>query len=187
LWYKGSSVQGVDDPLVLRRLFLKRVFQRICAFYVRVRCKRLLARLIKIIIGLILLVILIPAIYILWGYYKIDCAFMAKEEYAVQPQIDAASLSEVGFVQESKTVTCIKNRTKRVYWWVRIPSTHKQYLCEWQYGFSGFKKNDAVTMIHRIEGTDISTDLNGYLIGLHGNIKDKLSSIVTHGVEDIQN
>ena len=145
-----------------------------------------LAGLIKIIIGLICSVILIPAIYILWGYYKIDSDFTAKEKYVVQPQVDAESLSEVGYVRESRTVTCIKNRTKRVYWWVRIPATHKQYLCEWQYGFSGFKKDDAVTMIHKVEGTDISTDYTGYLIGLHGKIKDKPSSIVTHGVEDIK-
>jgi hypothetical protein len=148
--------------------------------------EKLLARLIKIIIGLILLVILIPAIYILWGYYKIDCDFTAKEKYVVRPQVDAGSLSEVGYVRESRTVTCIKNRTKRVYWWVKIPATHKQYLCEWQYGFSGFKKDDAVTMIHKVEGPDISTDYTGYLIGLHGNVKDKPSSIMTHGVEDIK-
>ena len=148
--------------------------------------QKVLARLIKIIIGLILLVILIPMTYILWGYYKIDSQFTAKEKYVVRPQVDPGSLSEVGFVRKSQTVTCIKNRTKRVYWWVRIPATHKQYLCEWQYGFSGFKKDDAVTMIHRAEGTDISTDSNGYLIGLHGNTKDKPSSIVTHGVEDIK-
>jgi hypothetical protein len=145
-----------------------------------------LAQIIKIIVGLILLVILIPAIYILWGYYKIDCDFTAKEKYVVQPQVDAKSLSEVGYVRESRTVTCIKNRTKRVYWWIRIPSTNKQYLCEWQYGFSGFKKDDAVTMIHRVKGIYLSTDFNGYVIGLHGNIKDKPSSIVTHGVEDIK-
>jgi hypothetical protein len=48
-----------------------------------------------------------------------------------------------------------------------------------------FLKDDAVTMIHRFERIDISTDFNGYLIGLHGNIKDKPSSIVTHGVENI--
>jgi hypothetical protein len=144
-----------------------------------------LARLIKIIIGLILLIILIPAIYILWGYYKIDCEFTAKEKYVVQPQVHEGSLSEVGNVQESKTVTCIKNRTKRLYLWVKIPATHKQYLCEWQCGFSGFKKDDAVTMIHKVEGMDISTESTGYLIGLHGKMKDKASSIWTHGVEDI--
>ena len=148
--------------------------------------EKLLARLIKIIIGLILLVILIPAIYILWGYYKIDCDFTAKEKYVVRPQVDAGSLSEVGYVRESRVVTCIKNRTKRVYWWVKVPETHKQYLCEWQYGFSGFKKDDAVTMIHKVEGTDISTDYTGYLIGLHGKIKDKPSSILTISVEDIK-
>jgi hypothetical protein len=146
-----------------------------------------LAGLIKIIIGLIFSVILITTIYILWGYYKIYSGFTAKEQYAVQPNVDAQSLSEVGYVRESRTVTCIKNRTKRVYWWVRIPATHKQYLCEWQYGFSGFKKDDTVTMIHKVEGTDTSTDNSGYLIGLHGKIKDNPSSIVTHGVEDIKN
>jgi hypothetical protein len=148
--------------------------------------EKLLARLIKIVIGLILLVILIPATYILWGYYKIDCDFTAKQKYVVRPQVDAGSLSEVGYVRESRAVTCIKNRTKRVYLWVKIPVTHKQYLCEWQYGFSGFKKDDAVTMIHKVEGPDISTDQSGYLIGLQGKIKDKLSSISTLSVEDIK-
>ena len=148
--------------------------------------QQLLARLIKILIALILLVILIPAIYILWGYYQIDGDFKAKGNYVVQPQINAGSLSEDGYVRESTTVTCIKNRTKRVYWWVRIPATHKQYLCEWQNGFSWFKKDDAVTMIHKVEWADTSTDNTGYLIGLHGKIKDKAASIFTHGVEDIK-
>ena len=148
--------------------------------------ERTLARLIKIIIGLILSVILITAMYIFWGYYKINCAFTAKEQYAVQPQVDAGSVSEVGYVRQSRTVTCLINRTKRLYLWVTIQATHKQYLCEWQYGFAGFKKDDAVTMIHKFEGMDESTDHTGYLIGLSGKIKDKASSIWTHGVEDIQ-
>jgi hypothetical protein len=148
--------------------------------------EKLLRRLLTIIIGLILLIILIPAMYILWGYYQIGFAFKAKEELVVRPHIEAGSLSEVGYVRESRIVTCIKNRTKRVYWWVRIPATHKQYLCEWQCGFAGFKKDDAVTMIHKAEDTDISTEHTDYLIGLQGKIKDKPSSIFTHGVEDIK-
>lgn len=147
--------------------------------------EKVLGRLIRIIIGLILLVILIPTIYIFWGFYKMDCDFKAKEKYVVRPQIDAGSLSEVGYVRDSRTVSCIKNRTKRLYWWVRVPATHKQYLCEWQYGFSGFKKDDAVTMIHKVEDEDIPTEPTGYLTGLDGRVKDKASSIVTHGVEDI--
>jgi hypothetical protein len=148
--------------------------------------ERSLTGLIKIIIGLIFAVFLITAIYILWGNYKIGCEFRAKEKYIVRPQVDEQSVSEIGVVRESRTVTCIKNRTKRLYFWVKTPATHKQYLCEWQYGFSGFKKDDKVTMIHKIEGTDALTDSTGYLIGLHGKKKDKASSIVTHGVEDIK-
>jgi uncharacterized protein YpmB len=148
--------------------------------------ERTLAGLIKIIIGLILSVILITVIYIFWGYYQIYSEFTAKEKYVVRPQVDAQSLSEVGYVRESRTVTCIKNRTKRIYWWIKIPATHKQYLCEWQHGFSGFKKDDAITLIHQVEGEDITTDYTGYLIGLQGKIKDKASAIVTHGVEDMQ-
>jgi hypothetical protein len=147
--------------------------------------ERSLVGLIKIIIGLICSVILITAIYILYGYVKIYYDFTAKEKYVVYPQVDAESISEMGYVRESRIVTCMKNRTRRLYWWVRIPATHKQYLCEWQHGFSEFKKDDAVTMIHKVEGTDITTDYSGYLIGLHGKTKDKPSSIVTHGVEDI--
>jgi hypothetical protein len=148
--------------------------------------EKLLVRLIKIILGLILLLILIPAIYIFWGYYRIDREFTAKEKYTVQPQVEAGSLSEVAYVAESRIVTCIKNRTKRVYFWVKVPSTHKQYLCEWQGGFAGFEKDDAVAMIHQIEGTDISTDRSGYLIGLQGKVKDKTASIWSHGVEEIK-
>jgi hypothetical protein len=148
--------------------------------------KKLLSRLIKIIAGLILLLILIPGIYIFWGYYKIDCDFRAKEKYIVRSQVDAESLSEVGYVKKSQIVTCIKNRTKRVYWWVRIPETHKQYLCEWQYGFSGFKEDDAVTMIHKVSGEYFQNGDTGYLIGLHGKIKDTPSSIATLGVEDLK-
>jgi hypothetical protein len=155
------------------------------AFFSEGSVEKSLAGLIKIIIGLICSIILITAIYILWGYYKIYYDFTAKEQYAVKPQVDAQSLAEMGYVRESKTLTCIKNRTRRVYWWVIIPATHKQYLCEWQYGFTGFKKDDAVTMIYKVEGSDISTDYSGYLIGLHGKGKDRPSSIVTHGVEHI--
>ena len=145
---------------------------------------KFLKRLMKIIIGLILLLVLIPAIYLLWGNYKINCDFTAKEKYVVRPQVDAGSLSEVGYVRESRVVTCIKNRTKRVYFWVKIPATHKEYLCEWLHGFSGFKKDDAVTMIHKVEETDISTGNADYLIGVQGKIKDKFASISTLGVED---
>jgi hypothetical protein len=143
-----------------------------------------LAGLIKVILGLILSVILITVIYIVWGYYKINSNFTAKEQYVVRPQVDAQSLSEIGYVRESRTVTCIKNRTKRLYLWVKVPATHKQYLCEWQHGFSGFNKDDMVTMIHKNEGMDTSTEYTGYLIGLQGKVKDKASSIWTHGVED---
>ena len=142
--------------------------------------EKLLARLVKIIVGLILLLILIPGIYILWGYYKIDRDCRAKEKYVVRPQVDSGSISEVGYVGKSQTVTCMKNRTRRIYWWVRIPSTHKQYLCEWQYGFSGFKKDDAVTMIHKVGGDDTQTDNTGYLIGMQSKIKDTLLQVSQH-------
>jgi hypothetical protein len=148
--------------------------------------EKFLKRLMKIIIGLILLLVLIPAIYILWGYYKINSDFTAKEKYVVHPQVDAESLSEVGYVRESKAVTCMKNRTKKIYFWVKTPATLKQYLCEWQCGFYGFKKDDAVTMIHKVEWEDISTGNAGYLIGVHGKIKDKPASILTLSVEDIK-
>ena len=107
--------------------------------------EKLLSKLIKIIAGL-LLIIVIPAAYILWGYGRIDGAFMGKEQYVVRPQVDAESLSEGGCVRESRTVTWIKNRNKRVYGWVKIPARNKSYLCEWQCGFSGFEQDDAVTL-----------------------------------------
>jgi hypothetical protein len=148
--------------------------------------EKVLVRLIKMIAGLIFLLILIPGIYIAWGYYKIDSSFRAKEKQIVRPQVDAGSLSEVGYVKKLQIITCIKNRTKRVYWWVGIPAAHKQYLCEWQYGFSGFKKDDAVTLIHKIAWEDFRTGNTGYLIGQQGEIKDTPSSIATLGVEDIK-
>src|SRR6266498_814350 len=100
--------------------------------------RRKLKLLILLIIALILLIISGIAIYIFWGYYKIESSFAAREKLTVQANVEDGSLSEIGFVCDSKTVTCIKNRTKRLYWWVKIPVTKKRYMCEWQYGFSGF-------------------------------------------------
>jgi hypothetical protein len=177
----------VDGPYAFRRRFFPESLAQEIGFFLREgSMEKLLVRLIKIIVGLILLLILIPGIYIAWGYYKIDSSFRAKEKQIVRPRADAGSLSEVGYVKKLQIVTCIKNRTKRVYWWVRIPATHKQYLCEWQYGFSGFKEADAVTLIHKIVWEDFRTGNTGYLIGQQRKTKDTPASIATLGVEDIK-
>jgi hypothetical protein len=133
------------------------------------------------IIGLLLLILTIFAGYVAWGYYEMGCDFSAREQQVVRPGVDKESVSETGLVQEVSTSACIKTRKKRLFWWVRIPAAGKTYLCEWQYGFSGFQKDDAVTLIHKVARPDGATDLKGYLVGREGKIKDNSASIATWG------
>jgi hypothetical protein len=144
-----------------------------------------LKKLMLFIIALILLILSSIVIYLFWGYYQIESSFGAREKLIVPAQVDQGRVSEIGYVCDSKIVTCIKNRTKRVYWWVIIPATKKRYLCEWQYGFSGFKKDDAVIFIHKDDGQEWPEDLSGYIIGRQDAMKEKPSSVVMHGVDKI--
>lgn len=145
--------------------------------------KRNLKILMLSIIALILLVISSIAIYLFWCYYKTESSFAAREKLTIQANVDEGSLSEIGFVGDFKIVTCLKNRTKRLYWWVQIPLTKKLYLVEWQCGFSGFKKNDAVMFIHKDDGREWPEDLAGYIIGVQDTIKDQPAAVVMHGVD----
>ena len=147
--------------------------------------RRNLKRLMLSIIAAILSIILVIAIYLIWGYYQIESSFTAKEQQIVQADVDEGSVSEIGYICDSRKVTCIKNRTKRLYWWIKIPSTNKRYLCEWNYGFSGFQKDDAVIFIHKADRTEWPADLTGYIIGRQGKMKDKPSCVSMHGVDEI--
>jgi hypothetical protein len=132
-------------------------------------------------IGLILLILTLFAGYLAWGYYQMGRDFSAREQQVVRPGVDSESVSETGLVHDVSTTACIKTRQKRLFWWVRIPATRKTYLCEWQHGFSGFQKADAVTLIHKVAGPDGATDLQGYLVGRAGQNQDKSASIATWG------
>jgi hypothetical protein len=133
------------------------------------------------IIGLLLLILVTFAGYVAWGYYQMGCDFSAREQQVVRPGVDGESVAETGLVREASTTACIKTRKKRLFWWVRIPATKKVYLCEWQYGFSGFQKDDAVTLIHKVPRPEGVTDLQGYLVGRVGRTKDKSARISTWG------
>lgn len=145
--------------------------------------RRKLRGLMLAIIAAILSIISVIAIYLIWGYYQIEKSFTAKEQLLVQVNLDAGSVSEIGYICDFRNVTCIKNKTKRLYWWVKSPNTKKRYLCEWNYGFSGFQKNDAVVFIHQADGAEWPADLTGYLIGRQGKIKDKPACVTMHGVD----
>jgi hypothetical protein len=136
------------------------------------------------VIALILLILLSIALYVVWGFYQIESSFSAKQQQIVQASLEAGNVAEIGYICDSRTVTCIKNRTKRLYWWVKIPTTKKRYLCEWQYGFSGMRKDDPVTLIHQVDGTDWSPGLTGYIIGMQGQIKDRPSCVSLLGVDE---
>jgi hypothetical protein len=138
------------------------------------------------VMALILVTLSSIALYLFWSYYKIEKSFAAREKLAVQVDVDEGSISQIGYVGDSTIVTCIKNRTKRLYWWVIIPSTKKRYLCEWQYGFSGFKKDDAVIFIHKDDkddGNEDADDMTGYIIGKQGILNGKSSCVALHGVD----
>ena len=144
--------------------------------------RHFIGKLIIILSGILFLMILIIGGYVSWAYYQSRCDFAAREQQIVRPAVGEGSISETGYVMSAQESTCLKNQKKRFIWSIQVPATKKTYICEWQYGFAGFRKDDAVILIHKAEGAGWSPEFAGYLIGKTGKVKEKPSCVWTFGV-----
>lgn len=126
----------------------------------------------KLIKWLAIVITILLGSYLTWGYYRIHNYVSKREAYVKKPYVDNNSISEIGYIQEKRIINNLREGTKMIIWFIKIPATNEIYSCDWQGGFFEFKKDDAVILIHRKDDAD-EVDFSGFIIGMHGKIKGK--------------
>jgi hypothetical protein len=107
------------------------------------------------------------------------------ENIKVVPEVDADSVSEMGYIFEVRDKINYSDQTRTVMWWVKVPYTDKRYSCSWEGGFRGFVENDGVRIIHK-RGDPHEVNWDGYVIGLHGKKQGKAALVWALGLDDIE-
>ena len=113
--------------------------------------------------------------YVGYSYYATECYAGNPDDESFNFVIEREHVRETGYVFDI-WVTRHLFRKKEITWAIKIPSTNKTYMCEWQAGFSGYEKNEGVVLIHMPGGTG-GVNWDGYIIGLHGKHKGKKTSV----------
>ncbi len=72
---------------------------------------------------------------------------LAREE-GIPPTPKPRMVSDIGYIMNVDTKNDFWKGEKKIIWDVKIPSTGKLFVCEWDAGFSRFKKDDSVKLIH---------------------------------------
>jgi len=138
-----------------------------------------LAGILLIISGLLLIILIIIGIYVIYGYFGIKNDLALRENKIARPQIEEGSIVSPGYIESMTKSSCIKTRKARIFWQVEIPTLKKSYLCEWRYGFAGFKKGDKILLIINPSKADAPSKVKNYLVGKQGDIMEKAAAVKT--------
>lgn len=122
--------------------------------------------------------------YFGWSYYITEYEATKKENSKISYIPESSQVREIGYIQDFRITRSLIKHEKEIIWWVKIPSTNKLYSCSWEGGFADYEKDEGVELIHLPGGTD-SEVWDGYIIGLHGNHKGKLTLVCALDVDDI--
>lgn len=139
------------------------------------------------IIGVAFLLALSLGVTSFHRYSDIERAAKEKENFQEIPKVDDESISEVGYVIQSRQDTDFWERSKTIIWWVKIPATDKIYSCDWEGGYAGFHKDEGVLLIHKREDAQAlhpEGEYGGYIVGLHGQAKGKAAGVWAVDVEE---
>jgi hypothetical protein len=137
-----------------------------------------------VISGLVLLMLTIIGVFAIYAYYGIKNDFATRANRIVKPKIVAGTVVTTGCITDAKKTHSIRTRKVRLVWWVDVPTQKKIYVCEWRYGFPGFKKGDEVLLVLKAEKKDTSSEFRGYIISKQGNIMERASSVKEIRIED---
>lgn len=134
---------------------------------------------------LLALILVLIGVYAAWAYYRTERKAQELEKQPIVLHTDSASVSEVGYIIESRTTRSLWKQEKKIIWWVKVPTTNEVWACDWQGGFAGFADNDSVRLVHIPGGPD-GGDWSGYIIGMHNSKKDKIAQVWALDVADIE-
>ena len=122
----------------------------------------------------------------------LGCAFLLQVEkntdeianLKFEAEVDATSVSEIGYIMEKREEIEYDKRIRRIRWWVKVPQTNSIYSCSWESGFNDFREHDGVRIIHK-RGDEDESDWSGYIVGLHGKSKGLVAAVWALDMEDI--
>jgi hypothetical protein len=126
---------------------------------------------------MVLVLVLLYVGYLSWSLYKMETTFSKLENTLVTVHMDKGEIQEIGYILDSITTRDFGKKRKNIIWWIKIPETDEVYICDWQVGFAGYQKNDGIVLIHVPHGGPNGYMDEGYILGLHGNNKDKITAI----------
>jgi hypothetical protein len=137
----------------------------------------------RFIAGLSIAVVCAVLLYYGWLYREARRDGNRRSAVQVPVHVDSATdVSEIGYISEWRSEIHFSDKQQWIIWFVKIPATDKLYSCEWEYGFAGFKRDDAVTLI-RLSPTDDGSSCVGYIVGLHGSKKGRVAQVNVNDTE----
>lgn len=104
----------------------------------------------------IFLVVLVMG-YIGWCYYRIGQEADGKAYSKFNLFITPKHVREIGYVLDLGVTRDLMKHQKKIWWWIKVPSTNEIYSCSWEAGFSEYEKNEGVILIHIPGGGALGT------------------------------
>ena len=136
-------------------------------------------------IALSVLTLVPVGVYMSWAYYQTERKAQHLENERIAIHRDATSVTEVGYILDSRTTRdFFKQETKKILW-VKIPATNEVWACDWYAGFAAFQNNDSVLLVHTPGGPD-GGDWTGYIVGMHYPNKDKVAQVWAIDVDGME-
>jgi hypothetical protein len=124
-------------------------------------------------------------IHLYLNYSEIQSTLKSRAAVAVHASVDSESVSEVGYIYEMRDETYIREGRFNLVWFISVPSTNRKYSCPYDAGYQGFKVADGVTIIHKRRELEKNGDFTGYIVGLHGEKRDKVAAVSVSDLEDL--
>jgi hypothetical protein len=134
------------------------------------------------VLGVIVAAILIVVAVVFFRQLGADS--WRKESWIVPPTVDDESVSEVGYVHSLRSEINFREQKREIMWWVKVPATNKTYSCSWESGYSGFRQDDGVRIIHKRTGVD-TVDYSGFIVGLHDKERVRSAAVWALDLDDL--
>jgi hypothetical protein len=117
-------------------------------------------------------------------FRRLEADTRKKESWIVPPTVDEESVSEIGYVHSLRNEINFREHKRDIMWWVKVPATNKTYSCSWESGYSGFRQDDGVRIIHKRTGVD-TVDYSGFIVGLHDNEQGRSAAVWAVDLDDL--
>lgn len=124
-------------------------------------------------------------IHLYLNYSEIQATLKLRAAVPVHAAVDSESVSEVGYIYGMRDETYIREGRFNLVWFVVVPSTNRKYSCPYDAGYQEFKVGEGVAIIHKRRELETSGNFTGYIVGLHGEKREKAAAVSVSDLEDL--